>query len=101
MIDTHNTNIIQRSYSHASPPHIALANLSIPLEGAMEIFLVVRPHRRLPFLSEADAFERYPGFMTKIVDAAPSDVNALVIIEPTRIITHLTPMPRRNLFFST
>ena len=67
----------------------------IPLEGAMEIFLVVRPHRRLPFLSEADApFERYPGFMTKIVDAAPSDDNALVIIEPTHIITHLTTFRR-------
>ena len=57
----------------------------------MEIFLVVCPYRWLPFLSEADApFERYLGFMTKIVDAAPSDDNALVIIEPTHIITHLT-----------
>jgi len=27
----------------------------IPLEGAMEIFLVVCPHHWLPFLSEADA----------------------------------------------
>ena len=61
----------------------------------MEIFLVVRPHRQLPFLSEADApFEQYPGFMTKIIDAAPSDDNALVIIKPTHIITHLTTFRR-------
>ena len=57
----------------------------------METFLVVRPHHRFPFLSEADApFERYPGFMTRIIDAAPLDDTALQIIEPTHIITHLT-----------
>ena len=67
----------------------------IPLEGAMETFLVVRPHRRLPFLSEAEApFERYPGFLTKVVDAASLDDNALQIIEPTHIITHLTTFRR-------
>ena len=67
----------------------------IPLEGAMETFLVVRPHRRLPFLSEAGApFQRYPGFMTRIVDAAPLDDNALQIIEPAHIITHLTTFRR-------
>ena len=51
-----------------------------------------------PFLKfggmEDAPFERYPGFMTKIVDAAPSDDNALVIIEPTHIITHLTTFQR-------
>ena len=67
----------------------------IPLEGAMETFLVIRPHRRLPFLSEADApFAGYPGFMTRIVDAAPLDDAALQIIEPTHIITHLTTFRR-------
>jgi hypothetical protein len=73
----------------------------IPLEGAMETFLVVRPHRRLPFLSEADApFERYPGFMTRIVDAAPLDDTALQIIEPTHIITHLTTFRRPERTYS-
>ena len=72
----------------------------------MEIFLVVHPHCRLPFLSEADApFDRYLGFMTKIVDAAPSDDNALVITDnrthPYHYTSHNLLMPRRNLFYST
>ena len=57
----------------------------------METFLVVCPHCRLPFLSEAEApFQRYPGFLTKIVDATSLDDSVLQIIKPTHIITHLT-----------
>ena len=70
----------------------------------MDKFLVFRPRHRLPFLSEAEApFERYPGFLNKIVDASSLDDIALQIIKPTHIITHLTnlPTPRRSLFYST
>ena len=57
----------------------------------METFLVICPYRQLPFLSEAEApFQQYPGFLTKIVDAASLDNSMLQIIEPTHIITHLT-----------
>jgi hypothetical protein len=73
----------------------------IPLEDALETFLVVRPHRRLPFLSEAEApFQQYPGFLTKIVDAAPLGDDALQIIEPTHIITHLTTFRRPERTYS-
>ena len=61
----------------------------LPLEDSKHEFLVVCPHEKLPAAEESLApFRHYPGFMTQIVDAIPSE--SLVIIEPIHIVTHLT-----------
>jgi hypothetical protein len=63
------------------------------LEAVMHTFIVVRLHRPLTALEEGQApFLYYPGFMTRIVDALPSD--NFLIIEPTHIVTHLTTFRR-------
>lgn len=65
----------------------------LPLEGSIHNFLVVCPHKQLSAAEEGLApFHNYAGFMTKIVDALPSQ--SLVIIEPIHIITHLTTFLR-------
>jgi hypothetical protein len=63
------------------------------LETMMHTFIVVRVHRPLSPLEEGQApFLHYQGFMTRIVDALPSD--ELLIIEPIHIVTHLTTFRR-------
>jgi hypothetical protein len=65
----------------------------LPLEGSMQSFVVVRPHRRLSAIEEGMApFQHYPGFMSQIVDAHAID--GPVIIEPHHIVTHLTTFRR-------
>ena len=65
----------------------------IPLEGIMRTFIRVCPHRSLSAQEEGQApFRHHPGFMTRIVDALPSD--NLTIIEPAHIITHVTTFQR-------
>ncbi|KAF8068046.1 hypothetical protein FPV67DRAFT_1669907 [Lyophyllum atratum] len=80
LTQTHDTGFIQTIWG-------------LPLEGSMRNFMVVRPHRPLSALEEGQApFSQYSGFMTRIVDALPSD--DLVIIEPTHIITHVMTFRR-------
>ena len=63
------------------------------LETAIHTFIVVRLHSPLSAQEEAQApFIHFPGFMTHIVDALPSE--NLLIIEPTHIVTHLTTFRR-------
>lgn len=77
---THDTGFIQTIWK-------------LPLEGSMHTFMAVCPHKPLSPLEEGQApFIQHPSFMTRIVDALPS--NELVIIEPTQIITHLTTYQR-------
>jgi len=65
----------------------------IPLEASIQTFIVVRPHQLLPIVEEEQApFIQRPGFLTRIVDAVPSD--SLCIIEPRHIITHLVTFER-------
>lgn len=80
LTQTHDTGFIQTIWS-------------LPLEGLMQTFLVVRPHQSLSGHEEGMApFSHYPGFKTRIVDLAPS--GALVIIETSHIVTHLTTFQR-------
>ncbi|KAF9455478.1 hypothetical protein BDZ94DRAFT_1366470 [Collybia nuda] len=61
----------------------------VPLAGTRHPFIVVRPHRPLPEDIEGQApFQHYPGFLSRILDANPTDT--LLIIEPPHIVTHLT-----------
>jgi hypothetical protein len=70
-------------------------NWRLPLEGSMQSFVVVRPHRRLSAIEEEMApFPHYPGFMLQIVDAHATD--GPVIIEPHHTVTHLTTFQRRR-----
>ena len=63
------------------------------LETAIHTFIVVRLHSPLSAQEEGQApFINFPGFMTRIVDALPSE--NLLIIEPIHIITHLTTFRR-------
>ena len=65
----------------------------LPLEGTMHIFINVCPHQPLSEQQEGLApFKYYPGFMTQIVDAIPSNTN--IIIEPAHIITHVVTLQR-------
>ncbi|RDB22345.1 hypothetical protein Hypma_010543 [Hypsizygus marmoreus] len=67
----------------------------LPLEGLMHTFITVCLHRALSAAEEALApFKQCPGFLTRIVDAQPSD--DVVIIEPTHIICHLTTLSRKE-----
>ena len=55
----------------------------------MHTFIAVRPHRLLSALEERQAlFIYYQGFITRIVDALPSE--DLLIIEPIHIVIHPT-----------
>lgn len=65
----------------------------LPLESSKHEFLVICPHKKLSIAEQSLApFQHYPGFMTQIVDATPSE--SLVIIEPIHIVTHLTTFLR-------
>ena len=80
LTQAHDTGFIQTIYQ-------------LPLGGSMQTFIVVCPHQPLPPVEEQKApFHNHPGFMTRIVDALPSD--GLVIIEPTHIVIHLTTFSR-------
>ncbi|KAF8221280.1 hypothetical protein L208DRAFT_1328977, partial [Tricholoma matsutake] len=58
------------------------------LEGTVHIFINVCPHQQLSEQQEGQApFKYYPGFMTWIVDAIPSNTN--IINEPAHIITNV------------
>jgi hypothetical protein len=80
LTQAHNTGFIQNIWK-------------LPLEGVMRTFIRVCPHQSLSAQEEGQApFIHCPGFMTRIVDAHPSD--NLRIIEPTHIITHVTTLQR-------
>ncbi|KAF8219816.1 hypothetical protein L208DRAFT_1337527, partial [Tricholoma matsutake] len=65
----------------------------LPLEGTMHTFINVCPHQPLSEQQEGQApYKYYPGFMTCIVDAIPSNTN--IIIEPAHIITHVVTFQR-------
>lgn len=77
---THNTGFIQSFWQ-------------IPIQNLLHTFVVVQLSRPLTDQEEGQApFTHYPGLMSRIVDAIPSQ--NVVIIEPHHIITHLTTYRR-------
>ncbi len=67
---------------------------TLPLEGTLRVFFVVRPHLPLSIDDEKKApfIHLNSKYSTRIVDNKPSD--QLLIIEMHHIITHLTTFQR-------
>lgn len=91
---SHKGNSFIQFYDRQMPGHrtgVINCIFEIPLQGFLQKFIFVSPHRELDQAELAGTpydSTTYPRFMSKIVEVEP--LEEIVVIEPQHIIAHLT-----------